>query len=73
MKKAFYYCILFMLLLVAVIGIFSEPDPALDIPRWFTVFAVTKGAGFAAGYAACRLATRLGKQGKIRLSDDDEV
>lgn len=73
MKKAFYYCILFALGLTAIIGIFSEPEPALDMTRWTTVFIVTKAAGFAAGYAACRLLARWEKKGKIELPGREEV
>ena len=71
--KAIYYCILFVLGFIAIIGIFSEPDTALDNVRWFTVFFVTKAVGFAAGYAAYRLLVRWEKQGKIQVLDDDEI
>lgn len=72
MKKAFYYCILFVLGFIALIGIFSEPEPALDMTRWTIVFVVSKSVGFAAGYIAYRLLVRWEKQGKIQLLDDDE-
>lgn len=71
--KAIYYCILFVLGFIAIIGIFSEPEPALDTARWTTVFVVSKSVGFAAGYIAHRLMVRWEKEGKIKLPDDDEV
>ena len=70
--KAIYYCILFVLGFIAIIGIFSEPEPALDTARWTTVFVVSKSVGFAAGYIAYRLMVRWEKQGKIQVSDDNE-
>ena len=71
--KAIYYCILFVLGFIAIIGIFSEPEPALDMVRWTAVFVVSKSVGFAAGYIAYRLMVRWEKEGKIKLPDDDEV
>lgn len=73
MKKAFYYTVLFVLGFIATIGIFSEPEPALDTARWTAVFVVSKSVGFAAGYIAYRLMVRWEKEGKIKLPDDDEV
>lgn len=73
MKQSFYYTVLFALGFIATLGIFSEPDTALDNVRWFTVFVVTKAVGFAAGYAAYRLLVRWEKQGKIQVLDDDEI
>lgn len=73
MKKAFYYTVLFVLGFIALIGIFSEPEPALDMTRWTIVFVVSKSVGFAAGYIAYRLMVRWEKEGKIKLPDDDEV
>ena len=70
--KAIYYCILFVLGFIAIIGIFSEPEPALDMVRWTTVFVVSKSVGFAAGYIAYLLLVRWEKQGKIQVSDDNE-
>lgn len=70
--KAIYYCILFVLGFIATIGIFSEPEPALDMARWTTVFIVSKSVGFAAGYIAYRLLVRWEKQGKIQVLDNDE-
>lgn len=71
--KAIYYCILFVLGFIATIGIFSEPEPALDTARWTAVFVVSKSVGFAAGYIAYRLLVRWEKQGKIQVLDDDEA
>lgn len=71
--KAIYYCILFVLFFIAVIGIFSEPEPALDMARWTVVFVVSKSVGFAAGYIAYRLLVLWEKQGKIQVLDDDEA
>ena len=71
--KAIYYCILFVLFFIAVIGIFSEPEPALDMARWTVVFVVSKSVGFAAGYIAYRLLVRWEKQGKIQVLDDNEA
>ena len=71
--KAIYYCILFVLGFIAIIGIFSEPEPALDTARWTTVFVVSKSVGFAAAYALYRLLVLWEKQGKIQVLDDDEV
>lgn len=62
MKKAFYYTVLFVLSFIALIGIFSEPEPALDTARWTTVFVVSKSVGFAAGYIAYRLMVRWEKR-----------
>ena len=59
--KAIYYCILFVLGFIAIIGIFSEPEPALDMVRWTAVFVVSKSVGFAAGYIAYRLMVRWEK------------
>ena len=73
MKKAFYYTVLFVLGFIATIGIFSEPEPALDTARWTAVFVVSKVVGFTAGYIAYRLMARWEKEGKIKLPDDDEV
>lgn len=73
MKQAFCYTVLFVLGFIAILGVFSEPDTALDNARWFTVFCVTKAVGFAAGYAAYRLLVCWEKQGKIQVSDDDEI
>lgn len=73
MKRTFYYTVLFALGIIATLGIFSEPDTALDSVRWFTVFFVTKAVGFVAGYAAYRLLVRWEKQGKIQVLDDDEI
>lgn len=73
MKRAFYYTVFFALGFIAILGIFSEPDTALDNVRWFTVFFVTKAVGFTAGYAAYRLLVRWEKQGKIQVLDDDEI
>lgn len=70
--KAIYYCILFVLGFIATIGIFSEPEPALDTARWTAVFVVSKAVGFTAGYIAYRLMVRWEKQGKIQVSDDNE-
>lgn len=70
--KAFYYCVLFVLFFVAVIGIFSEPEPELDTARWITVFVFSKIAGFAAGYGAYCFMVRWESQGKIHLLDDDK-
>lgn len=56
--KAIYYCILFVLGFIAIIGIFSEPEPALDMVRWTAVFVISKSVGFAAGYIAYRLMVR---------------
>lgn len=61
--KAIYYCILFALGFIALIGIFSEPEPALDTARWTTVFVVSKSVGFAAGYRVLSDGA-LGKRGK---------
>ena len=71
--KAIYYCILFALGFIALIGIFSEPEPALDTARWTTVFVVSKSVGFAAGYRAYCLMVRWEKEGKIQVLDDDEA
>lgn len=73
MKQSFYYTVLFALGFITILGIFSEPDTALDNVRWFTVFVVTKAVGFVAGYAAYRLLVRWEKQGKIQVLDDDEI
>lgn len=73
MRQTFYYTVLFALGFIATLGIFSEPDTALDNVRWFTVFFVTKAVGFTAGYAAYRLLVRWEKQGKIQVLDDDEI
>ena len=73
MRQTFYYTVLFALGFIATLGIFSEPDTALDNVRWFTVFFVTKAVGFAAGYAAYRILVRWEKQGKIQVLDDDEA
>lgn len=73
MKKAFYYTVLFVLGFIALIGIFSEPEPALDMTRWTIVFVVSKSVGFAAAYALYRLMVRREKEGKIKLPDDDEA
>lgn len=73
MKKAFYYTVLFVLGFIAIIGIFSEPEPALDMVRWTAVFVVSKSVGFAAGYIAYRLMVRWEKEGKIQVSDDEEI
>ncbi len=70
--KAIYYCILFVLGFIAIIGIFSESEPALDTARWTTAFVVSKSVGFAAGYIAYRLMVRWEKEGKIQVLDDDE-
>ena len=53
-----------MLGIIAAIGIFSEPDPALDAARWLTVFILSKTVGLAAGYLAYRVMTRREKQGR---------
>lgn len=71
--KAIYYCLLFVLGFIAIIGIFSEPEPALDTARWTTVLVVSKSVGFAAGYIAYRLMVRWEKEGKIQVLDDDEA
>lgn len=71
--KAIYYCLLFVLGFIATIGIFSEPEPVLDMARWTVVFVVSKSVGFAAGYIAYRLLVRWEKQGKIQVLDDDEA
>lgn len=55
MKQSFYYTVLFALGFIALIGIFSEPEPALDMTRWTIVFVVSKSVGFAAAYALYRL------------------
>lgn len=73
MKKAFYYTVLFVLGFIATIGIFSEPEPALDTARWTAVFVVSKSVGFAAAYALYRLMVRWEKEGKIQVLDDDEA
>lgn len=73
MKRTFNYAVLCVLAIITFLGIFSEPDTALDNVRWFTVFFVTKAVGFAAGYAAYRLLVRWEKQGKIQVLDDDEI
>lgn len=73
MKKAFYYTVLFVLGFIATIGIFSEPEPALDMTRWTIVFVVSKSVGFAAAYALYRLLVLWEKQGKIQVLDDDEA
>lgn len=73
MKRTFNYAVLCVLVIITFLGIFSEPDTALDNVRWFTVFFVTKAVGFAAGYAAYRLLVRWEKQGKIQVLDDDEI
>ena len=73
MKRTFNYAVLCVLAIITFLGIFSEPDTALDNVRWFTVFIVTKAVGFAAGYAAYRLLVRWEKQGKIQVLDDDEI
>lgn len=67
------YYVLFVLTFIAVIGIFSEPEPELDAARWFTVFIISKTVGFAAGYLAYRLMAYWEKQGKIQVSDDEEI
>lgn len=73
MKRTFNYTVLCVLAIITFLGIFSEPDKALDNVRWFTVFIVTKTVGFAAGYAIYRLLVRWEKQGKIKVLDDDEI
>lgn len=73
MKKAFYYTVLFVLGFIALIGIFLEPEPALDMTRWTIVFVVSKSVGFAAAYALYRLLVLWEKQGKIQVLDDDEA
>lgn len=67
------YYVLFVLTFIAVIGIFSEPEPELDAARWSTVFVISKTVGFAAGYLAYRLMAYWEKQGKIQVSDDEEI
>lgn len=64
MKKVSDLCALFVLDIIAAIGIFSEPDPALDAARWLTVFILSKTVGLAAGYLAYRVMTRREKQGR---------
>lgn len=73
MKKAFYNTVLFVLGFIALIGIFSEPEPALDMTHWTIVFVVSKSVGFAAAYALYRLLVLWEKQGKIQVLDDDEA
>ena len=73
MKRIFYYTALFALISIAIIGIFSEPEPTSDAARWLTVFILSKAVGFAAGYLAYRLMARRKKHGKPRVSDDEEV
>lgn len=67
------YYVLFALAFIATIGIFSEPEPALDAARWFIVFIIFKTVGFAAGYLAYRLLIKWEKQGKIQVLDDEEI
>lgn len=73
MKQTFYYTVLFALGFIATLGIFSEPEPALDMTRWTIVFVVSKSVGFAAAYALYRLLVLWEKQGKIQVLDDDEA
>lgn len=70
--KAIYYGILFVLGFIAILGIFSEPEPELDMVRWITAFIVSKSVSFVSGYMAYRLLVRWKKQGKIHILDDDE-
>lgn len=73
MKQSFYYTVLFALGFIATFGIFSEPEPALDMTRWTIAFVVSKSVGFAAAYALYRLLVLWEKQGKIQVLDDDEA
>lgn len=73
MKKGLCYSVLCVLAFIAVIGIFSEPEPSLDNLKWFSVFITSKAVGFAAGYLAYRLLLRWEKQGIIEIPDDNEI
>lgn len=72
MKQSFYYTVLFVLGFIAVIGVFSEPEPELDTARWITVFVFSKIVGFGAGYAVYCFMVRWENQGKTHLLDDEE-
>lgn len=68
MKKAlknYRYYVLGMLVTAACLGIFSEPDDALESVKWFTVLIISKFAGIGFFYVANRLVSRWNKQGKI--------
>lgn len=71
MRRKLNYTLVFLLAFAAIVGLFSEPDAQLSNAHWFAVFAVTKAAGLAAGYAAYRLLARMEKRGEIQAREED--
>lgn len=68
MKKAlknYRYYVLGVLVAAACLGIFSEPDDALESVKWYVVLIASKFVGIGFFYVAYRLVSRWNKQGKI--------
>lgn len=52
---SFQNLIIAVLMLVAVVGVFSVPNDDLAIGEWFMVLIGFKSLGFGAGYLALRM------------------
>lgn len=59
------YYVLFVLLMVAIVGLFSEPMDDLPFSKWAWAMIVSKAIGLSAGYAAYRLTVYWEKLGVI--------
>ena len=52
---SFQNLIIAMLMLVAIVGVFSVPNDDLAMGDWFLVLVGFKALGFGAGYIALRM------------------
>lgn len=62
MLTNYRYYMLFVLIMTAIVGLFSEPVDGLPFSKWVWVMIASKAIGLSAGYAAYKLIIRWEKQ-----------
>lgn len=68
MKKTltnYRYYVLFVLVTIAILGIFSVPVDDLPLAQWYYTLISSKVIGFGAGYIIAKLIKRWEKLGTI--------